>query len=70
MVAAGDSTGLRIHSIALFRRLRVAMRGTGAGCAARRLRMHARRTNRRLADLAREVTDGADTSTILDQDAK
>jgi hypothetical protein len=32
--------------------------------------MHARRTNRRLADLARDVTDGADTSTILDQDAK
>jgi hypothetical protein len=34
------------------------------------LRMHARRTNRRLADLARDVTDGADTATILDQDAK
>lgn len=33
------------------------------------LRMHARRTNRRLADLARDVIDGADTSTILSQDA-
>ena len=33
------------------------------------LRMHARRSNRRLADLAREVIDGADTSTILSQDA-
>jgi hypothetical protein len=33
------------------------------------LRMHARRSNRRLADLARDVIDGEDTSTILSQDA-
>lgn len=33
------------------------------------LRMHARRSNRRLADLARDVIDGADTSMILSQDA-
>lgn len=29
------------------------------------LRAHARRTNRRLADLARDVVDGADTSDVL-----
>lgn len=34
------------------------------------LRMQARRTNRRLADLARDVIDGADTSIILGQAAK
>ena len=32
------------------------------------LRTHARRTNRRLADLARDVVDGADASTILGHD--
>ena len=34
------------------------------------LRQHARRSNRRLADLARDVVDGADTSAILDHDGK
>ena len=29
------------------------------------LRLHARSTNRRLADLAREVVDGADTTLVL-----
>ncbi len=32
------------------------------------LRMHARRSNQRLADLARDVIGGADTSTILSQE--